>query len=302
MSLRIFRRHVPRRASFAVLPALLLALPVLAAITERYYFEVPHEGEAALSAELELALGRVEVGRAEAGYLFQAEVALEDEDTVPELDVERRGERVHLELGFASGGKGAGGVTVRGLRAPEENEWLLAFSDRVPLDLAFELGMAEADLDLSGLRVERLRVEAGMAKTTVAFDTPNPVAMDELTVEAGMATFTGRRLGNARFERFSFDGGAGSFELDFTGARLPRGARAEIEVGMASLRVLLPEGRPVVLSASDSWLAQVEVPDGYVKRGKGRWHSAEVRDEDEAFFVRIDAGVGKVTCLTAPAN
>ncbi len=298
MSLRVLRRNAARRAPW-VLPALLVALPVLAAVTERYYFEVPDEGETALSAELALALGRVEVGVAEAGYLFQAEVALEDEDTVPELEVERSGDRTHLALGFGSGGKGGRGVTVRGLRAPEDNEWLLAFSDRVALDLAFELGMAEADLDLTGLRVERLGVEAGMAKTRLSFGAPNPVAMKSLSVEAGMATFTGRHLGHARFERFSFEGGAGSFELDFTGGPLPPGARAEIKVGMVSLRVLLPEGVPVVLYAPDSWLAQVEVPDGYVKRGKGLWHSPEVRDEDEALFVRIEAGVGKVTCQTA---
>ncbi len=285
-----------------LLPALLVALPVLAAVTERFYFEVPHEGETALKADLELALGRVEVGRAEAGYLFQAEVALEDEDAVPELGVERSGSTARVSLGLGSGGKDASGISVRGLRIPEENEWLLFFSDRVPLDLDVELGMAEADLDLTGLRVERLSVEAGMAKTHLAFGTRNPVVMRRLEVDAGMTTLTSRRLGNARFQQFTFEGGAGSFALDFTGGPLPPGARADIEVGMASLQVVLPEGAPVVLHAPDSWLAQVEIPDGYVKRGKGRWHSPEVGDEAAAFRVRIDAGIGRVTCRTARSS
>ena len=71
----------------------------------------------------------------------------------------------HLSLGFDSDGDGGDGLTVRGFKAPEENEWLLFLSDKVDLDLTFELGMADADLDLTGLRVERLSVESGMATT-----------------------------------------------------------------------------------------------------------------------------------------
>lgn len=272
----------------------LIALPALAALTERYYFEVPHEREAILHAELDLALGHVRVGKAEAGYLFQAEVALEDEGMVPEMQYEREGTAGHLSLGFESGGKSDSGLTVRGFRVPEDNEWLLFFSDRVGLDLAFELGMAEADLDLTGLRVEQLSVESGMSKTRLAFDEPNPVAMRSLKVDAGMAKFEGVKLGNARFEQFAFSGGAGSFVLDFSGGPLPSGAEASLEVGVSSLQVVLPRDTPVVLYAPDSWLARVEVPNGYTKRGKGIWHSAQVENEEAAFVVRIEAGLGKV--------
>jgi hypothetical protein len=277
---------------WALLP--LIALPVLAALTERYYFEVPHEREAELHANLDLALGHVVVGKAEDGYLFQAEVALEDEEMIPEMRYEREGRVGHLDLGFESGGKGGSGLTVRGFKVPEDNEWLVLFSDRVNLDLVFELGMAEADLDLTDLRVSKLSVEAGMATTRLTFDAPNPVTMADLSVDAGMAKFEGRNLGNARFEQFSFEGGAGSFVLDFLGGPLPEGAAADIEVGMSSLEVVLPRDTPVVLYAPDSWLTQIEVPNGYVKRGKGLWHSAQVEDEGDAFAVRIEAGLGRV--------
>lgn len=290
MSTRPFllRRPLP------ILVAALVALPVLAAVTERYYFEVPHEDETALDAAFDLALGRVEVGTAEPGYLFQAEVALEDDAMEPGLTYARDGRRGRLQLGFESGGKDNVGLTVRGFKVPEDNEWLLFFSDEVPLRLAFELGMAEADLDFTGLRVERLSVESGMARATLAFDEPNPVVMDVLEIDAGMSRFEGRRLGNARFEQFTLEGGAGSFDLDFTGGPLPPGARADLSVGMASLQVTLPADAPVVLYAPDSWLARVEVPNGFVKRGKGLWHSERVAREADAFVVRIDAGMGKV--------
>jgi hypothetical protein len=283
-------------------PALLLALtlvalPALAALTERYFFEVPREGENALEADLDLALGRVSVGKAESGYLFQAEVALEDESMVPEMQYERDGRTGRLSLGFESGGKNDNGLTVRGFKIPEDNEWLLFFSDEVDLDLAFELGMAEADLDLTGLRIEQLSVESGMAKTMLVFDEPNPVTMESFEIDAGMSKLAGLKLGNARFEQFTFDGGAGAFELDFTGGPLPPGAEANIDVGVSSLQVILPQEAPVILYAPDSWLAQVEVPNGYTKRGKGVWHSAHVEREEDAFSVRIEAGLGKVAVI-----
>lgn len=272
----------------------LAAVPVLAAMTERYYFEVPHERETALRADLDLALGRVTVAKAEEGYLFQAEVALEDEGMVPEMSYERDGNVGDLTLSFDSGGKSDDGLTVRGFNIPKDNEWLLFFSDHVALDLTFELGMTEANLDLTGLKVERLSVENGMAKTVLAFDERNPMVMEDLNVEAGMTKFIGRKLGNARFEHFSFEGGAGSFDLDFTGGPLPPGAEAEIEVGVSSLMVRLPENAPVILYAPESWLARVEVPNGFIKRGKGLWHSQQVEREENAFIVRIEAGMGKV--------
>ena len=290
-------RTIPRST---MRPALLLvlalvALPTLAAmLTERYFFEVPREGENALEADLDLALGRVTIGKAEAGYLFQAEVSLEDESMVPEMRYERDGRTGRLSLGFESGGKENGGLTVRGFKFPEENEWLLFFSDEVDLDLAFELGMAEANLDLTGLRVGQLSVESGMAKTMLVFEEPNPVTMESFEIDAGMSKLVGRKLGNARFEQFTFDGGAGAFELDFTGGPLPAGAEANIDVGVSSLQVTLPREAPVILYAPDSWLARVEVPNGFTKRGSGVWHSAHVEREEDAFSVHIEAGLGKV--------
>lgn len=291
------RKIMPSRPWPIVL--VLVALPAFAAMTERYYFETPRQGETALEADFDLALGRVEVAKAEPGYLFQAEVVLEDKEMVPEVDVDRDGRTAHLSLGFDSGGDGGDGLTVRGFKAPEENEWLLYLSDEVDLDLEFEFGMADADLDFTDLRVERLSIESGMAKTHLAFNRRNPVVMEALEIDAGMSKFYGKRLGNARFERFTFEGGAGSFDLDFSGGPLPPGAVADLEVGMATLHVTLPDNAPVILYAPDSWLARVEIPDNYVKRGKGLWHSAQVRDEEDAFVVNIEAGMGKVTCVTA---
>jgi hypothetical protein len=280
-----------------ILAGLLLAASVRAQTGgERHTFDVLHERDARLEATFNLALGSIQIGRAARGHLFQAQVDLEDENLMPALDVHRRGEVAVVHLGFEDGAHS--GLSLRGFRNRSRNTWQLNFDNRTPLDLRFTLGLADADLDFTGLTVDRLKIVAGMANTRLVFDRRNRVEMVRLDIEAGAARFTGESLGNARFHHMSFSGGAGSFELDFTGAQLPRGARADIDVGVARLRIRIPENKAVVLTAPDSWLTRIDVPDGYARAGRGVWHSPQVRRPEDAFHLNIKAGMGRVTCET----
>ena len=90
----------------------------------------------------------------------------------------------------------------------------------------------------------------------------------------------------------------GKFALDFSeNSKALRGSVADIEIGMASVNILLPSEGPVVLEVPDSWFCSVEVPDGYVKARQGEYHSPAYSsdDHDDAFVVRVEASVGKVS-------
>lgn len=281
-----------------LLASALFALPALAwaVMDDTYFFEAPHDGETALEAELELALGQIHLRRNDGPALFEAEVRLKSDDVRPRFDFETDGRTGKVWLGLDGEGKSKG-FKIKGFDVPEGNAWDLFLSDEVTLDLDLDVGMAAADLDLTGLRVRRLGLDCGMAEATLRFGEANPVVAERLEIDAGMAQFKALGLGNARFERFEFDGGAGEFMLDFTGGALPAGARADVEVGMAKLEVIVPKDRPIVLHAPDSWLAKVVVPNGYTKRGEGVWHSASVRSErdaERAFQLHIEAAAGKV--------
>jgi len=295
------RRRLGYGAGLVLLLA--IAVPAVAAlIASQHSFEVERErGDRRVAGVFNLALGNVSISEAPRGVLFKAEVESDDEELKPTFDVQRRDGTVHLELGFASGSRSTG-VSWRNFRNRGSNTWNLYFDTRTPLDLRFDLGLSESDLDLTGFRVERLEISAGMATTRLAFDEPNPVVMERLSIDAGAARFTGEQLGNARFRQLSFKGGAGSFSLDFTGASLPHGARADIDVGVSRLRIRLPEDKAVVLHAPDSWLARVDVPVGYISQGGGIWHSARVRNPTDAFQLHINAGVGRVTCETVASQ
>ncbi|HEU0051626.1 MAG TPA: LiaF domain-containing protein, partial [Longimicrobium sp.] len=98
------------------------------------------------------------------------------------------------------------------------------------------------------------------------------------------------RLGNARAERFSFEGGVGEATLDFSGA-WTRGATASIQMGVGSLRLRLPRGIGVRIE-KDSFLASFDAP-GMVKRG-GAWYSRNYEGAAIHLDISIDAALGSI--------
>jgi len=49
----------------------------------------------------------------------------------------------------------------------QRNDWQLRLTDEIPVDLRVDLGVADADLDLSGIRLSHLSVDAGVGSSTV---------------------------------------------------------------------------------------------------------------------------------------
>ncbi len=254
----------------------------------REYFEVPDEGEARLEADLDLALGRVTTEPAEPGFLFQAEVELPGGRLRPRFSYERDGTTGDLALGLDGDD-----VSFDGVRSVA-GRWRLYLSRRTPLDLTLRLGAAEADVDLTGVPLEALRLESGLARTALRFTAPNPIEMGDLEIEAGLSEFTATGLGHARFEQFDFDGGAGRFTLDFTGGALRPGAEADVRVGIASLTLVLPAGQAVELEAPTSPVVALRLPSAFIRQGDDRWLSPEAVAGGDPFRLNVESGPGRV--------
>lgn len=291
---RTERPYRKRRPMLLAMAGLLVMPVAVWVVSEKHYFEVPHEGENRLQAHLDVALGTVEIGKADDGYLFQAEVQIENDKLKPYFDYKRQGRTGILEVDLETG-KGDKSFNLGSLSAATSSRWTLLFGDEVPLDLNVELGAAKGNLDFTGLPIERLMLDAGATRASVRFDRPNPVAMEEFVIAAGASQVDLTGLANARARRVKFGGGVGSYKLDFSDGDLPEGARADIEVGMAALTVVVPDDAPVVIYAPDNWLCSVDIPIGFTKKGKGIWFSEGVRDEEKAFHVSVEAGMGKIT-------
>jgi len=98
-----------------------------------------------------------------------------------------------------------------------------------------------------------------------------------MDIDAGASSIDFYTLGNANFERFSFDGGAGSFSLDFRGEAYSGTVHISVDIGVGSADVTLPKGIPVQLEVSGSgFLSSIDI------------HNNDLDEVDEDIFESED--------------
>ncbi len=249
------RRHSAALA--ALLGAGTLAAGPLRAQSLRE-FDVARQlkGEPRLAVEVRYAAGSLLLRPAPQGSLYRLRLTYDEDRFRPLVSYDAASAR--LALGAEPLGRG--GIFARHAE-PAPQAATVELSGEADLDLAVSLGATEGTLELGGLRLSHVQVEAGASRTQVRFSAPNPVRCALLRIKAGggEATFTG--LGNARCERVDFEGGIGETTLDFTGAWTGTMAvHADMAVGGLVLR--LPRDAGVRLHL-DRFLARF-APSGLV--------------------------------------
>lgn len=246
-----------------------------------------------MRVDVEYAAGRITVGRADPGYLYQTYLRYDASRFEPSRQWSRQGGSGRLSVGMEGAGDlrflrwGEGGGVdfdldgLRGLDELDETSGALELrlSRSVPTELAMSVGAAESTLRLGGMPITSLSLETGASETVLSFERPNPRRMERLSIEAGAASLRARGLGNARFRRLTLEGGVGDLRLDFTGEWV-RDARATVDVGLGSLRIVVPEELGVRIRR-ESFLASFDVPSGFRTTDSGfrseNWSSAEHR-------------------------
>jgi len=118
------------------------------------------------------------------------------------------------------------------------NTWDLKLSER-PMDLRIMAGAYSSNLELGGVSLTGLRITDGASDVHVNFAEMNQETMDLFRYETGASSVVLSNLGNANFNSLIFQGGAGSYELDFSGD-LQDDATVAIETGLSNLTVRVP--------------------------------------------------------------
>ena len=276
------------------LPLIGILWLIPAGVSEKYYYEVPYQGEYAVDANIDIPVGTVTLQQAEEGYLFQAEVVLAKDNLKPKFVYRVEEEKGYLRLALDTGRK-EWNFMPHDLRFIKKSAWNLYLGNEAPIDLKLTLGVTESELNFTGVALQRLKLSCGAASAQMQWDAPNPISMEKLHIEVGASDFKAYGLGYSRAQVIKIESGVANLFLDFTGGYLPPGAEIELEVGVASVTVKLPEDQPVILELSKHWFFHADVPVGYTKKGKGLWYSPQVVSPSEAIVVKISGGVGEVT-------
>lgn len=120
-----------------------------------------------------------------------------------------------------------------------QNDWNLQLGD-APIDLTVNAGAYEGKIDLSGLSITNLDISDGASKSTIQFDSLNPVEMDQLSYKTGASDVELLGLGNANTKTIFFDSGVGSYTLDFSGD-IQNDIFVRVQSGMSDMTIIIPD-------------------------------------------------------------
>lgn len=201
----------------------------------------------------------------------------------------------YLDLSFGEGKdqdeeSGHNSFRFSGLRG---GEWSLVLSKDVPISFDMSLGVGRGDINLTGLPVKDLTLSSGASDVCLAFDSPNPVKLENINIETGVSKFVGRKLGNANFRHLRFQGGVGSCTLDFTG-QLTHDADVDVEVGMGVVTIIIPWEAGARVQYEKNWVSRIDEDDDFEATGEEEYTSHNFQTAQGKMNIRIESGVGTV--------
>lgn len=175
-----------------------------------------------------------------------------------------------------------------------EQEWAVMLTDKIPASFDFEFGACRGDLDFSGMRVKDLNISVGASKINLQFHTPNKDRIRNMRIEAGASNMRMVGLLNANCDRLDFEGGIGSYILDFNGY-LQNTMIATISVGVGKAVIKVPRDANVRIQMSDNIFSVMTISSSdFVKRTSNLYVSQNYDDTAPMLDLRLEAGFGKV--------
>lgn len=177
----------------------------------------------------------------------------------------------------------------------DDNRWDIVLSNKYESSLNLDIGACEAKIDLGGIPLKELSINLGAASGQIDFGKPNPIRLEEFKMDAGVSSLTMASIGNANFSRFIFNGGLGSYELDFRG-KYKGESEIFIEIGLGSAEIFLPADIPIrVETDSDNFLSSVDFHgDNPLKIDDDTFESGDFEGAKTRIILHLLVGLGSV--------
>ncbi|MBC8504514.1 MAG: hypothetical protein ISR58_11390 [Anaerolineales bacterium] len=235
--------------------------------------------------ELTLAFGAGELFLAPGAEnaLLEGTATYNVEDLKPEIQTDGNSVRIST-----------GNLEINGIpnfQSRVKNIWEFDIGED-PLDLTIKAGAYSGELELGGLSLTKLHISDGAADVMVNFDEPNQTVMRTLRYETGASNIVMTNLANANFETMIFQGGAGNYELDFSG-ELQNDAEAIIETGLSNIVLTIPENSNVEIT-TEGGLSNISTRGEWLV--SGRTYSME--GQGPKLTITVEVGAGNLTLRT----
>lgn len=254
-------------------------------VTQELVVDEPLGAAAVTEVELEMGAGDLTIAPGAVG-LASGTIRHNVESWKP--TVTRTDTRLTIKQGSQKGVSGLGSEIV--------NIWDLELG-RPPMRLKISAGAYEGLFDLSGLTLQDLSIRDGASRTQVRFNSPNPGQMTDFSYKTGASTVTLIGLANANFRSMTFDGGAGTYSLDFSG-QLRTDAGVRIKAAAGSVRIAVPKETAAQVTI-DGTLNDIDVegPWTVINRTYST-PAAGAQNQGKKLTVKVEIDVGSITLVT----
>ena len=256
--------------------------------------EIELTDEKRIIVEIDFGIGELTLSKGESRYAVVVDGKYDDD--LFEFDFDYRKRRQTGDMFFDISGRkkkwrGSG---------DHENNWSFEFTDKVPISLKIDVGAADCTMDLGGIQIDRLDLDIGAADCHISFDEPNGCELEKILIDAGASSVTIDDLGNANFRELDFDGGVGSYDIDFSG-KFEFDAEAEISVGLGSMDIIVPQHIGVRIYAEDSFLSSIDISEkDFVQIEQGVYESENWDGANWHLELTLNVGLGSVDVRVRP--
>lgn len=178
-----------------------------------------------------------------------------------------------------------------------EKIWKMYLTESKPYSLELNYGVGHANVDLSGLSIQKLKINTASADVVVGYFSAleNQMDMDTFSVKVDVGSIDVRNLNLSRTRAVVADVGFGSMILDFSSKPLV-GSNIHGSVGAGNLTILLPSAEtPVLVRIKDSWLCSVKMPEGFTKVSENTFTNNNYsRGAKNALVFDLDVSMGNI--------
>jgi hypothetical protein len=160
-----------------------------------------------------------------------------------------------------------GNLNIQGIPSFGENiknQWNLKLG-KTPINLSVSAGAYNGEYELGGLSLQDLEINDGASNVNLSFAEPNLIPMDTFRYTTGASSIKMKGLANANFNNMIFRGGAGSYELNFSG-ELKRDTTLTVEAGISNVVLVIPLGVSAKVSF-EGGLSSVNTDGSWEKSG-----------------------------------
>lgn len=174
--------------------------------------------------------------------------------------------------------------------------WKMYLTDSKPYSLELNYAVGNANVDLSGLSIKKLKINTGSADVNVGYNTmENKVDMDTFSVKVDLGSLNVKNLNLSRTKYMIADVGFGNMMLDFSSAPLISN-RIKGTVGAGNLVIILPTDQtPVLVKIKDSWLCSVKMPGSLKKVNENTFANASyTKEASNTLVFDLDVSMGSI--------